>query len=95
MTTRLLRMTAKELAGAHHDGDRREVFRKAWPNQRTYVEYNWPYFLGAAREALAAMLTSKTTHEHLKQPIYDDLLEDNERRQRMLARRRPHVQVQG
>jgi hypothetical protein len=77
MTGQLLRMTAKELAGAQYDKFRlfgSERFAKECPSEREYVARHWPHFIMQAKAALCLVLESENTPEHQKQAIFEELL---------------------
>lgn len=78
---RLLRMTAKELAGAfYEEAKRSDIFRKTFPTWRTFVPFHWPEFVKPAREVLLTMLRASTTTEHVKKEIYAAITNDFEER---------------
>jgi hypothetical protein len=80
MTVRLIRMMAKEFAGQYYEQEQRSLrFRRTWPAQDVYVARNWSHFYKIAREAVAALLHRPGYPEHLKEAIYRDLLEEQER----------------
>jgi len=94
MTVQLIRRTAKDMAGAFYEmPERTPLFRKVFPTVKdfltgrahradgtiTLMDPNWWQFLDAAKQTLVKMLSEKTIHEHLKQPIYEALLEEAER----------------
>lgn len=80
MTAQMVRMMAKEVAGAFYEGHQRTLrFRRQWPDQREFVSRSWPHFVDIARGALAAMLSQENVPEHRKQAIMDELLEDHNR----------------
>ncbi len=77
MTGQLLRMTAKELAGAQYDKFRMfgsERFAKECPSEKEYVAQHWPHFIMQAKAALCLVLESENTPEHQKQAIFEELL---------------------
>lgn len=80
MTTQMVRMMAKEVAGAFYEGHQRTLrFRRQWPVQGDFVAKSWPHFVDIARGALAAMLAQENVPEHRKQAIMDELIEDHNR----------------
>lgn len=80
MTTQMVRMMAKEIAGEFYEGHQRTLrFRRQWPDQREFVAKCWKHFVDLARGALAAMLAREDTPEHHKQAILAELIEDHER----------------
>lgn len=87
-THKLVRKTAKELAGAFfdnmdvfHDGrvERTTAFRAQCPDQHAFIEMYWTDFVVIARKTLAHILTQPGTTQIQKDAIYDALL--NERGQ--------------
>lgn len=77
MTSQLLRMTAKELAGAQYDKFRMfgsERFAKECPSEKEYVAHHWPHFIMQAKAALCLVLEAQNTPEHQKQAIFEELL---------------------
>jgi len=84
MTGQLLRMTAKELAGAQYDKFRMfgsERFAKECPSEKEYVAQHWPHFIMQAKAALCLVLESENTPEHQKQAIFEELLRHAEESQ--------------
>lgn len=80
MTVRLIRMMAKDFAGEFYEQNQRSLrFRRQWPDQDQYAAKNWPHFVDIARGALAALLARPDYPQHLKDAIYADMLEDNDR----------------
>ena len=82
MTVRLVRVQAKKLAEAFFEGDdeaRTERFRSFFPDIKEFVGRMWPQFVPAARAILADMLERRDVAQHLKDEIYDALVEDNKR----------------
>jgi hypothetical protein len=50
MTTQLIRMQAKEIAGIFYEQNQRTLrFRRQWPVQDDYVDSQWPHFVQSAR----------------------------------------------
>lgn len=89
MTEHTIRSTAKSLAAADWDnGEHSDRFRKFWPDVKQFIARNWPTYVPMARTILTAQLTDKITPQHLKDAIYDALVED--RRREMLS---PGVKV--
>ena len=85
MTTQLIRMTAKDLAGAFYEGNdilhdgratRSEKFRREVTNQKAFIWVYWPKFVPMARRILAHMLTEPGTSQKDKDAIFDALLKD-------------------
>lgn len=80
MTTQMVRMMAKEIAGAFYEGNQRTLrFRRQWPSQDDFVAKSWMHFVDLGRGALAAMLAQENVPPHRKQAIMDELIEDHER----------------
>lgn len=85
MTTKLVRKTAKQLAGAFYDGEdalrdgrigRTATFRESGITQRQFVDQYWPDFVVMARKILAHMLNEPGRHQVEKNQIFDALLEE-------------------
>lgn len=85
MTSKLVKKTAKELAGAFYDGEdalrdgrvgRTTTFREAGMTQAQFIREFWPDFVKIARKTLAHILTLPGTSEAEKNQIYDALLEE-------------------
>lgn len=88
MTSQLIRLQAKEIAGAEYDklrviGSAR--FAKENPDQRRYVAEHWPHFVDAARKNLTQYMMQTTTPEDQKQVIFEALLEHTEQSQQANA----------
>lgn len=84
MTGQLLRMTAKELAGAQYDKFRMfgsERFAKECPSEKDYVAQYWPHFIMQAKAALCLVLEAENTPESQKQAIFDELVRHAEESQ--------------
>lgn len=82
MTVQLIRLTAKDLAGAFYEEDRSDRFRKLWPDVRQFTARNWPNFVPMARAILTGMLDPHSnTVQSLKDEIYEALIEDHRRSQ--------------
>lgn len=84
LTGQLLRMTAKELAGAQYDKFRMfgtERFAKECPSEKAYVAQHWPHFITQAKAALCLVLESENTPENQKQAIFDELVRHAEESQ--------------
>lgn len=86
MTVQLVRMAAKEIAGAYYDLERSPQFRKNFPDQRLYVRLRWPHFVEEARKQLSGMLGNSMTPDHQKREIYEALIEDKRRQDTARAR---------
>lgn len=85
MTSKLVKNTAKEMAGAFFDGQdmfrdgrigRSQLFRIKARNQREFVNTYWKDFVVRARQTLAAMLNEAGRSQADKDQIYDALLEE-------------------
>lgn len=77
---------AKRMTRDPQTGIRKEVtvvlpFSQAYPTAQSYVNAWWPFFVEAARKALTAMLAQPDAriHPHMKERIFDALIEDRER----------------
>ena len=81
MTVQLIRRTAKDMAGAYYEMQRTDRFRKYWADQKVYIRECWPHFVVSARDTLTHMLTLSTTPAHVKQEIYEALVEEHNRGQ--------------
>lgn len=80
MTERTLRHMAKEICGEFYESDRRSArFRALHPDQNRYVKDYWPHFYDLARKMATTMLTLPGVSQHLKDAIYEALLEDKEK----------------
>lgn len=84
-TTKLVKSTAKELAGAFYDGQdmfrdgrmtRSQRFRIKAGSQSQFVNTYWKDFVVLARRTLAQMLTEPGRSQSDKDAIYDALLEE-------------------
>jgi hypothetical protein len=102
VTVQLIRQTAKELAGAFYEmPERTPLFRKVFPTVKDFLtgrihrsdgtvklaDPNWWQFLDLAKQTLVNMLNDKGIHEHLKQPIYEALIEEARRGSKPGAKR--------
>jgi len=85
MTSKLVKKTAKELAGAFYDNmdvfqdarvERSTIFRAECPNQYAFIREYWPDFVVIARKVLAHMLTEPGRTDMERNQIYDALLEE-------------------
>lgn len=83
--TRLVKNTAKEMAGAFYDGQdmfhdgrmsRTEKFRIKAGTQAQFVETYWRDFVVLARKTLAQMLADPGRPQADKDAIYDALLQE-------------------
>jgi hypothetical protein len=84
-TSKLVKHTAKEMAGAFFDGqdmfhdgrvERSTLFRIKARNQREFVNTYWRDFVPIARKTLAGMLSDPGRSQEDKDAIYDALLEE-------------------
>ena len=87
---RLLRQTAKELAGAFYEESRSERFRSNFPTWKKFVGLHWPDFVPPAREILLTMLSNPMTTEHVKKEIYDCVTQQEERTLHSIKGVTPH-----
>jgi hypothetical protein len=81
LTTQLIRLQAKEIAGAEYDKLRvlgSDRFARENPDQKRYVAEHWPHFVDAARASLTYYMTLATTPEHEKEAIMEALVEHTE-----------------
>ena len=90
MTVKLIRMWAKDLAGAFYDDQqspfrpeqkhRSEAFRRFAGTEKEFIQNHWTDFVDLARKTLAAMLQAPEgrVSEHMKNKIMEALLEDRE-----------------
>ena len=85
MVSKLVRKTAKELAGAFYDGQdslndgrvgRTATFRESGMTEAQFIRKYWPDFVKAARKILAHMLTEPGRTAMERDAIYDALLEE-------------------
>ncbi len=81
MVHKLIRSTAKELAGAYYEhaasnGKHGDAFYKAFPSQKTFINDQWQNFVLVSKEVLTTMLANPATPEAHKQDIYHALLLD-------------------
>ncbi len=80
MTTQLIRMQAKEMAGCFYEQAQRTLrFRIQWPEQKAYVETQWPHFVQVAKAALVHLMVAEDTPQHQKDAIEEELIEDGMR----------------
>lgn len=87
MTSQLIRMQAKEIAGIFYEDNQRSLrFRTENPDQDAYVAANWPHFVDVGISALTMVLSDASTPQHQKDVIYEELCEHWERSQRPSAR---------
>lgn len=85
MTSKLVRKTARELAGAFYDGEdafrdgrvgRTQTFRDTGITQQQFIGKYWRDFVVIARKILAHMLTEPGRTDMERNEIYDALLEE-------------------
>ncbi len=87
MTTQLIRMTAKDIAGAFYEGHQRSLrFRVENPDQEAFVAQHWPHYVQEAKKALTQLMILPGTPQHQKDAIEDALIEDFNRSQMGNAR---------
>lgn len=80
MTVQMVRMLAKELAGAEFETNgHTDRYRKFWGNARTFIDRSWPAYIEDARNILVGMLVRPDVPEHQKQVIHKNLVEDHRR----------------
>ena len=70
---KLIKHTAKEIAGAFYDMNRTEQFRQMAGSQRRFVRLQWTHHIPSAIECLTGVLALPGTSEHEKEAIYDAL----------------------
>lgn len=85
MVSKLVKNTAKEMAGAFYDNtdvfrdgrmDRSQLFRIKARSQREFIATYWRDFVVLARTTLASMLRETGRSDTDKDAIYDALLEE-------------------
>src|SRR5258708_3172777 len=87
MTTQMIRMTAKDIAGAFYEGHQRSLrFRIENPDQDKFVAQHWPHYVQAAKGALTELMLRPDTPQHQKDAIEDELIEHFNRSQSSGAR---------
>lgn len=87
MTTQLIRMMAKEIAGEFYDGYQRSLrFRTENPDQDKFVAEHWPHYVQEAKKALTMLMVQPNTPQHQKDAIEAELIEHFERSQSPHAR---------
>ncbi len=86
MVSKLVKKTAKELAGQFHGHQdvlkdnrvtRTAKFLEIYPDVDGFVAEQWPKFVPAARAILAEMMTHPGRSQREKDEIYDALIEDH------------------
>ncbi|OWV62575.1 hypothetical protein ATY75_12185 [Rhizobium sp. N122] len=70
---KLIKHTAKEIAGAFYDMHRTDQFRAQAGSQRQFVRRHWTDHVPVAIECLTGVLALPGTSEHEKEAIYDAL----------------------
>lgn len=87
MTTQLIRMMAKEVAGAFYDGHQRSLrFRIENPDQDKFVAQHWPHYVQEGKKALVDLMMRADTPQHMKDAIAEELIEHFQRSQTANAR---------
>src|SRR3954447_25949660 len=77
MTTQLIRMQAKEIAGIFYEQNQRTLrFRRKWPVQDDYVNSQWPHFVAVGKAALVQLMLAEDTPQHQKDAIEEELIAD-------------------
>lgn len=77
MTTQLIRMQAKEVAGIFYEQNQRTLrFRRQWPVQQDYVNSQWPHFVQVGKAALVELMIAEDTPQHQKDAILEELIAD-------------------
>jgi hypothetical protein len=87
MTTQLIRMMAKEVAGTFYEGYQRSLrFRVENPDQDVFVNQHWPHYVQEAKKALTELMIRPDTPQHQKDAIEEELIEHFNRSQSGRAR---------
>lgn len=90
MTNFTIQHMAKEFAGEFYESRKRSpTFRARYPNPKVYTAQCWPLWVPAARHVMVKMLTQPHVHQHLKDGIFEALLDDRERQLRDGAKKLP------
>jgi hypothetical protein len=77
MTTQLIRMQAREIAGIFYEQHQRTLrFRRQWPVQDDYVNSQWPHFVAVGKAALVQLMLAQDTPQHQKDAIEEELIAD-------------------
>ena len=76
---KLIKHTAKEIAGAFYDMNRTDQFRAMAGNQRAFVRRYWTDHVPVALQCLSGVLSLPGTSEHEKEEIYEALTQYQER----------------
>lgn len=77
----LIRKTAEEVTGAFYEMNRSDKFRQYAGAQRRFVRQCWKDHVQTAIDLLTQMLAMPGTSDHVKDEIYDALIEFKERSQ--------------
>lgn len=87
MTSQLIRLQAKELAGIFYDGNQRSLrFRTENPDQDQYVAGHWAHFVDVAIQTLTALLHDGSVPQHQKDVIYQEICDHWDKSQSANAR---------
>jgi hypothetical protein len=87
MTTQLIRMMAKEIAGAFYEGHQRSLrFRVDNPDQDQFVADHWEHYVQPAKGALVELMLQPNTPQNQKDAIEEELIEHFKRSQSPHAR---------
>lgn len=79
MVHKLIRKTAKELAGAYYEFAAHDnQFYKHFPSVDKFIRREWASFVKVAKETLVACLNSPNLTTAEKEEIYDALLADRD-----------------
>jgi hypothetical protein len=74
MTSQLIRLQAKEMAGQFYEMNQRSLrFRVDNPDQDQYVAKHWPHFVDVGIQCLTALLAQPDTPQHQKDMIYEEI----------------------
>lgn len=77
MTTQLIRMQAKEIAGIFYEQNQRTLrFRRQWPVQKDFVDTQWPHYVQVGKAALVQLMLAADTPQHQKDAIEEELIAD-------------------
>jgi len=87
MTSQLIRLQAKEMAGIFYEGNQRSLrFRVENPDQDAYVADHWPHFVDVAIQTLTALLHDHSVPQHQKDVIYQEICDHWDKSQNPNAR---------
>jgi hypothetical protein len=89
MTSQLIRLQAKEMAGCAYQGEIFEVtgrFRLENPSQDAFVAKYWPHYVQLAKETLVLVLRDESTPQYQKDLISEALIEHFEQSESSSAR---------